>query len=98
MSRVTLNSTIVRSSNQVSTSLGEEVVLLGLQSEKYFGLKGVGTRIWEIIQKPKTVKEILDLLLEEYEVEPEHCEQDLLALLQQLAGEELIKVKDEATP
>lgn len=98
MSRVSLNSTIVRSSNQVSTDVDGEAVILGLQSEEYFSLKDVGTRIWDMIQEPKTVKEILDLLLNEYDVEPEYCERDLLALLQELADEGLIEVKNEATP
>ena len=95
MSSISLNSEIVSSSNQVSTDVDGEAVILGLQSEEYFGLKDVGARIWEIIQEPKTVKEILDLLLNEYEVEPERCERDLLALLQELVNEGLIEVKDE---
>lgn len=98
MSEILLNSTIVRSSNHVSTNLSGEVVILGLQSEEYFGLKDVGARIWDIIQEPKTVKEVLEVLLKEYEVELERCERDLLALLQELANEGLIEVKDEATP
>lgn len=98
MSKILLNSTIVRSSNQVSTNLGGEKVILCLQSEEYFGLKDVGTRIWDIIQEPKTVKEVLEVLLKEYEVEPERCECDLLALLQELVNEGLIEVKDESTP
>jgi hypothetical protein len=33
--------------------------------------------------------------LEEYGVEPERCERELLALLQELADKELIEIKDE---
>jgi hypothetical protein len=32
--------------------------------------------------------------LEEYEVEPEHCERDLLALLRRLADEGLVEVRN----
>jgi hypothetical protein len=63
----------------------------------YYGLDAVGARIWSLIQEPRTVNEIRDILLEEYEVEPERCERDLLALLQKLADEGLIEVKDEAS-
>lgn len=97
MSRVSINSTIIRSSSQVSTDVGGEAVILGLRSEEYFGLKDVGTRIWDMIQEPITVKEVLDVLLKEYEVEPDRCEHDLLALLQQMADEGLIKIKDAET-
>lgn len=98
MSKILLDSIIMRSSKQVSTNLGNETVILGLQSEEYFGLKDVSAHIWDIIREPKTVKELLEALLKEYEVEPERCECNLLTFLQELSNEGLIEVKDEATP
>ena len=93
MSTISLASTIVRSSDQVSTDLGDETVILGLSSDEYFSLQNVGARIWEIIQEPKTVKEILDAILNDYAVESERCERDLLAVLQELAHEGLVEIK-----
>ncbi len=93
MSTISLASIIVRSSDQVSTDLGGEAVILGLQSEEFFSLEGVGARIWEIIQEPKTVKEILAAILNDYAVEPERCERDLLAVLGELADEGLVEIK-----
>lgn len=74
-----------------------EVVTLALNSGQYYGLEDVGARIWEIIQKPKTVKEIRDSILNDYAVEPGRCERDLLAVLQEMADEGLVEVKNEAT-
>ena len=93
MSNISLDSTIERSSDQVSTDLGQETVILGLQSDEYFSLKGVGARIWEIIQEPKTAREILNTILNDYAVEPERGERDLLAVLQELADEGLVEIK-----
>ena len=93
MSTVLLDSTIVRSSDQVSTDLGGEAVILGIQSQEYFGLEDVGVRIWGIIREPKTVRDILDTLLNDYDVEPKRCESDLLAVLQEMAEEGLIEIK-----
>lgn len=39
--------------------------------------------------------EVRDILLQKYEVEPDRCECDLLALLEELATEGLIEIKDE---
>ena len=97
MSKVLLDSTIVRSSDQVSTDLGGEAVILGLRSHEYFGLEDVGVRIWGIIREPKTVRDILDTLLNDYDVEPKRCESDLLAVLQEMADEGLIEVRNETT-
>ena len=63
----------------------------------YFGLNAVGARIWNLIQEPRTMQDIRDLLLEEYEVDREHCENDLLALLHRLAAEGLAEVKHETS-
>lgn len=79
--------------DQVSSDLGGEVAILDLKAGVYYGLDAVGARIWSLIQEPRTVNEIRDILLEEYEVEPERCERDLLALLQRLADEGIIEVE-----
>ena len=70
-------------------------MILNLDSGMYFGLNAVGARIWNLIQEPRTVRDIRDLLLEEYEVDRERCENDLLALLDRLAAEGLAEVKYE---
>jgi hypothetical protein len=84
----------VAAKDQVSSDLGGEVAILDLKAGVYYGLDAVGARIWSLIQEPITVNEIRDILLEEYEVEPERCEHDLLALLRRLADEGLVEVRN----
>jgi hypothetical protein len=92
-STVSGHSTVVAARDQVSSDLGKEVAILDLKAGVYYGLDDVAARIWNLIQEPRTVNEIRDILLEEYEVEPERCERDLLALLERLAAEGLIEAK-----
>jgi len=80
----------------VSTDLGGEAVILGLQSGEYFELKAVGARIWDEIREPKTANALLNVLLNSYAVEREQCERDLLAVLEKLADEGLVEIEDEA--
>lgn len=88
------NSKVVASQNPVSANLAGEAVILDPDSGMYYGLNEVGARVWELIQDPKTVDEIRDALLTEYEVEPERCERDLFALLQNLADKGLVEIDD----
>jgi len=97
MFQISERATIVAAGGQISADLSGEVVILNLDSGVYYGLDLVGARIWDLIQAPKTVMEIRAVLLEEYEVEPERCERDLLVLLQSLATEGLIEVKNGAS-
>ena len=87
-------STVVAAKDQVSSDLGGEVAILDLKAGVYYGLDAVGARIWSLIQEPTTVNEIRDILLEEYDVEPERCERDLLVLLRRLADEGLVEVRN----
>ena len=91
---ISTSSVVVVAKDQVSSDLGEEVVILNLKKGMYYGLDEVGARIWNLIQEPKAVDEIRDLLLDEYDVEPERCERDLLALLEELVAENLVEVRD----
>ena len=87
-------SMVVAAKDQVSADLSDEVVMLDLESGVYYGLDAVGARIWSLIQEPRAVGDIRDTLLEEYQVEPNRCERELLALLRELAAEGLIEVQD----
>jgi len=88
-------STVVAAKNQVSCSLAEEAVGLDLKAGVYYGLNEVGARVWNLIQEPRNVSEIRDAILHEFDIDPNLCERDLLVLLRDLAGKELIKVDDE---
>ena len=93
--RVSVYSSVVATKEQVSSDLGQEAVILDLKSGVYYGLNDVGTRIWNLIQEPRTLNEIRDAIVKEYEVEPECCEHELLTLLQELSNAGLIEVRDE---
>jgi len=82
----------VAAKEQVSCDLAGEAAMLNLKNGVYYGLDPVGARIWNLIQQPRTVSEVLQILLEEYEVDAERCERDLLELLQNLAAEGLVEV------
>ena len=83
---------------QVSADLAGELAILDPKSGIYYGLDPVGARIWSLLQpsaSPKTVQQIRDTLLEEYEVTAAQLETDLLALLADLHGKALIESADE---
>jgi hypothetical protein len=88
-----LDSTVTVMESLIGCDLAGEQVILDLKSGVYYGLDLVGSRIWQLIQTPTSVRKVRDTILEEYDVDAERCERDLLALLQELASRELIEVK-----
>jgi Coenzyme PQQ synthesis protein D (PqqD) len=79
---------------QISSSLDEESVVINLRSGVYYGFNPVGTRIWDLIQSPKTLDELKAILLSEYEVEPDRCDRDLVAMFRALEAAGLIEIQD----
>lgn len=72
------------------SKIGDEIVLLTIDSGKYFKVDAVGSRIWEIIKEPTTIKTLLNQLIEEYEVSFEECQQDVMSFMERLQKDELI--------
>jgi hypothetical protein len=89
---ITLSSEVVASKNQVATELGSEVVILGVEIGKYFGLNEVGARVWALVQTPTKVSALCAAVVAEYDVDPAECERDVLELLGELESKGLIDV------
>lgn len=82
-----------RATQQTSCDLGDERVLLNVATGVYYGLDPVGSRIWELLEGPRSVAVLVQSLREEYDVDAGTCERDTIALLERLLGEGLIEVE-----
>jgi len=95
-STLNLNQTIALSPDVISQEVSGETVLLDLESENYFGLDEVGTRIWQLIKETNDLNTIYNTLLKEYEVSGERLQQDLTTLLTEIEGLGLIVLEAAA--
>jgi len=77
------------------SSLQEESVILNLDTERYFGLDDVGTRMLSVLTTSASIEEAYNLLREEYEVDDDVLKQDLLALVDQLVDQGLIEISNQ---
>jgi coenzyme PQQ synthesis protein D (PqqD) len=83
---------VVVAKEQVSSNLGGEAAILNLKNGVYYGLDSVGARVWALIQQPRTIAELRDILAAEYDVATPRLEADLFELLSNLASKELVEV------
>ena len=72
--------------------LSGESVLLNIDSEQYFGLDEVGSRMISVLNESDSIQAANDILLQEYEVEPAQLQQDLLELIEKCVAHGLVKV------
>jgi hypothetical protein len=83
---------IARVPEQVSTTIADEIVLLGLRTSRYFGLDGVGADVWRQLAEPQRFDTLVDHVLEEYDVERGSAEMDLTVFLRELETEGLVDI------
>ena len=69
-----------------------ETVLLNLQSERYYGLDDVGTRMWQLLAENGDVGAAYKQLLREFYVDAARLEADLAALIGRLAEAGLLTI------
>ena len=66
---------------------------MNLDKGRYFMMNKVGSRIWEIIEQPVKVNDVISTLLSEYEVEAETCKSTVMEFLYKLNKADLIKIQ-----
>ena len=95
---LTLRSVVSAAREQVSSGIGDDTVILELRAGVYYGLDRVGTRVWELLREPRTVRDIRDRIVVEFDVDDDHARDDLLVLLGEMADRGLVEVRDEEDP
>ena len=74
----------------MSRLVDDETVLLDLESGMYFGLDGVGKRIWESVADGKSLGDIAVIITDEYEVDEEQALKDVIEFASNLVERGLL--------
>lgn len=75
-----------------TTDLEGEAVMMDIDKGKYYNFNSVGSRIWELIEKPIPVKEITAELLKEFDIDEKKCEASVINFINRLNENELITI------
>lgn len=92
-----INSESIISKNPqiISSKMDDEVVMMSVEKGNYYGLNRVGSEIWEKLTEPLTVGCLCDKLMQEFNVEKEQCEREVITYLEKLVSEGLILVSEK---
>jgi tRNA splicing ligase len=95
--QVLLTNTISKATGNIVSDMNGEKVMLCVSKGKYYNLGEVGGRIWDYIEKPIAVPEIINLLIAEYQVEKTDCQTNVITFLNSLLIEGLIEISEKIT-
>ena len=76
----------------VFRKLEAEGILVRIDTSEYFGLDSLGIRIWSLLEQGRSLPEVLQELLKEYECDERQCREDLLRFVRRLADHGLVFV------
>lgn len=85
-------SVIVAAQHPRSSEVEQEMVIIDLKIQEFYGLNSVGASIWKLIQEPYPVEEIQKELMKQYDIAAAKCRGDLMTFLHDLAEANLIEV------
>lgn len=78
----------------LSNTLGEEIVMMNMNTGDYIGINKVGSDIWNIIKEPISIKELIEKVLEIYDVSEQQCTAAVEEFLQKIEQHGMLLVKE----
>jgi hypothetical protein len=85
-----LNQKLTISENTLSQELHGEIVILNMESESYYSLNPVGSKVWQLLNSKENVKAAIEQLLQIYLVDESTLHRDLTLLAEELTEEKLL--------
>jgi len=79
-----------RSVDLMEAELGDELVALDPKAGTCFGFNSVAASVWRLLDEPKTFEQLQQGLLEEYEVDPAECSNELQRLLGDMSSKGIV--------
>ena len=83
-----------RRKDLLSSRMDQDTVMMHPESGKYFSLNPVATRIWEMLETPMSFEQIVETLLNEFNVSPEVCNKETREFIKTLIEKDIIEVKE----
>ncbi len=71
---LTMNTLISRNETKfLANALGEELVMMNMENGDFISMNKVGTDIWNLCETPLSLSELVQKLVNLYDIEPDHC-------------------------
>ncbi len=89
---LTLDATLHIPAHVFFTTVDQDAVLLNTQTNQYYALDEVGARFWQLFCDEESLRDVHQILLNEYQVSSAQLEQDLLELLADILENDLVEI------
>jgi hypothetical protein len=91
-----LQCVVQRDPEILAAEADKDLVMVSIANGFYYAVSDVAREIWEAIERPKKVSDLIDDLAKSYNIDPTICRAETLSFLEDLRSEGLLKVSDES--
>src|SRR5207302_9935103 len=92
--RLNLECIVQRDADVIAAKAGTDIVMVSVANGLYYGVSDIAREIWEAIERPKKISDLIDDLTRTYNVDRSTCEEETLSFLEHLLSEQLLQVKN----
>lgn len=90
---IELQSVVAVRSDLLWSDVGGEVVIMEVDSGRYFNLDDIGSRIWRQIETPTDVASLCEALQQRHAAPLDKIRSDVIAFLDQMLEKSLIRLQ-----
>lgn len=74
------------------SELSDEVAMMDIERGQYYGVYGVGSRIWLMLTSPMSIRDICQQLISEYDVSLDVCYEEVISFIRDLQEHDVVEV------
>jgi len=90
--RLTGDTMIRQKRGILSSQSPEEILAMDVESGSCFAFNGPSGRIWGLLETPRRIRDIVGLLVDEYEIDEAACTDQTIAYLDKLLSEDILEI------
>jgi hypothetical protein len=77
---------LIRNPGMIAADMDGETVMMDMERGSYFGIAGIGGRIWEMLEQPRDIAGLVADISAEYDVAEADCAADVQRFVAQMIG------------
>jgi hypothetical protein len=92
--KLKLDSIVQRDADVIGAEADQDIVMVSIANGAYYGVSHVAREIWEAVENPKKISDLIGDLTASYIIDRSLCEEQTLSFLEDLLAEGLLQVRD----
>ena len=92
--RLSLDCIVQRDTDVIAAEADQDIIMVSIANGVYYGVSDVAREIWEAIERPRKISNLIDHLSATYNVDRASCEEQTLSFLEDLLAEDLLRVRN----